>query len=157
MRHTTGSAVLVGDKSGENMVVRDYPPPSPLPTYLEGKQTSAFPDRERARQTAQAAGSGRAASSIEELLCHADSILDGEQARVREKKVERSVGIHRRRMQDLRDYQRCKEQPDVPKWMAEAHKHKGAAPLKSLDDWLGQAGPRLRGRNGSPNNVFSIT
>ena len=145
-RSATSGALLATDV-GRDRIVKEYPPPSPLPTYLEGKKTAAFPDA-RARPAPPRAAAGRAASGIDELLGQADSILDGDQARVREQKVERSVGIHRRRLQDLRDYQRGKEQPQVPEWMAEAQKHKGPAPLKSLDDWLGQAGgPRLRGRN----------
>ena len=130
---------------GRDRVVKDYPPTSPLPTFLDGKKPNALPGR---KATLASADAGHLPSSrIDALLGQADSILDGDKARVREKKVGRSVGIHRRRMQDIRDYQRSKVEPPVPTWTLTAQEHKGSAPLKSLDDWLRQAGPRLRGRN----------
>jgi len=126
----------------EKRVAKEHKPPSPLPHYLEGKSTQAFPDKARKGSTLDARDE-RDASRVDELLRQADSILDGDQARVREKNVLRSVEIHRRRMNDIREYQRSKETPQ----RTAAHQQKGPAPLKSLDDWLRQTGTKIRSRN----------
>jgi len=139
-------------RRGERERVKDYPPPPPLPAYFETKK-SAFPDKARKHAGGvpmDKTRGGDEASRIDALLTQATWILDGDQARVRNQQVERSVGIHRRRMQDRNNYLASKEQmlTPAPSMMVLAAAHKGAAPLKSLDDWLGQAGgPRLQGRN----------
>ena len=142
---TAGGAMFMAEDDRQR-VAKDFRPPSPLPHYLEGKTTQAFPDKAR-KGGATDAKAGRDGSRVDDLLRQADSILDGDQARVREKKVERSVEIHRRRMNDIRDYQRSKDEPKTPQWMLAAHQHKGPAPLKSMDDWLRQTGPKMRSRN----------
>ena len=129
-------------------VAKDYRPPSPLPTLME-KMPSSIPGRTPRRGAGAEAGGreGIGTSHVDLLISQIDSVLDGDKARVRDKKVERSVAIHRRRMEDIRDYERRKVEPPIPPWKIATEQHHGPQPLKSIDEWLGQAGPRIRGRN----------
>jgi WD40 repeat protein len=130
-------------KTTRDRVAKDFHPPSPLPHFLE-----KVDKKDRRKKAAEEGGNGVATSSrVDALLAKADSILDGDKARVRSAALERSVEIHRRRMQELRDYQLSKETPVEPKWKAAADLHADNAPLRSIEDWLGSSGPKLRGRN----------
>lgn len=87
-------------------------------------------------------GGGGHALAIDKLLDEATSVLDGG-SRVRSKKLEQSLEIHRQRAQRRRQYENEKVSPPVPQWATLTETHKGA-PLKTLDEWLGYNGPKLR-------------
>ena len=64
--------------------------------------------------------------------------------RVRSSSVARSADLFWRRKQGIREYQASKDRPPVNKGAA-AMENKAA--VRSLDDWLGQEGKRVRGKN----------
>ena len=80
---------------------------------------------------------------VEFLVAKAEFVLDAGY-RSRDKRVEQSLRIQRGRAERIRQYQLCKENPPVPDYVRAAEEHKGERPLKSLDEWLGNAGPKVR-------------
>ncbi len=80
---------------------------------------------------------------VEFLVAKAEFILDAGN-RTRDSRVEQSLKVQRGRAERIRQYQLCKETPPIPNYIKAAEEHKGERPLKSLDEWLGNAGPKVR-------------
>jgi hypothetical protein len=80
---------------------------------------------------------------VEYLVTKAEFVLDAGN-RTRDKRVEQSLKIQRSRAERIRQFQLCKETPPVPNYVKAAEEHKGERPLKSLDEWLGNGGPKVR-------------
>jgi hypothetical protein len=80
---------------------------------------------------------------VEVLVSKSEFVLDAGN-RTRDSRVEQSLKVQRGRAERIRQYQLCKETPPVPDYIKAAEDHKGERPLKSLDEWLGNAGPKDR-------------
>ena len=80
---------------------------------------------------------------VEFLVAKAEYVLDSGH-RNRDKRVDQSLRIQRGRHERIRQYQLSKENPPVPDYVRAAEEHKGERPMKSLDEWLGNAGPKVR-------------
>lgn len=132
----------------DEMMMRPGMHRSPIPLHLESKVQNAFPDSTKKASASEEmtmpsvrGGEGHA-RAIDKLLEQATSVLDGG-SRIRSKKLEESLEIHRSRAQRRREYENLKDNPRVPHWMTATESHSGA-PLKTLDEWLGYNGPKLR-------------
>jgi hypothetical protein len=75
------------------------------------------------------------------VVAKAEFVLDAGN-RTGDKRVQQSLKVQRGRAERIRQYQLCKETPPVPNYIKAAEEHKGERPLKSLDEWLGNAGPK---------------
>lgn len=118
-----------------------HKPPSPLPLYLETKPLAAFPEAKKSDgETEKEQGSS---NRVDRLLEKVKTVLDGE-SRVRDKKMELSLQMQRNRSERRRQYELSKDYPPVADWVLAAEKHKGERPLKTIDDWLGYGGPKVR-------------
>jgi hypothetical protein len=111
--------------------------PEPIPLVLEERPKTTLSSKkiERDRNTDK--------ERVEFLVAKAEFVLDAGY-RTRDARVEQSLKVQRGRAERIRQYQLCKETPPVPDYIKAAEAHKGERPLKSLDEWLGNAGPKVR-------------